>query len=373
MKTKRTILTKEEQDILISATLYSHGRLLNIREIGQRIGMPDSKVNTLIHKICIKLEAQDKNEAIIIALKRGDIKLNEFWSLDELAELFDSLSPDMLSSIANIVRQKTEQWYLLGTNGQTIHSDRNQNILCTDVKESDRNFLKTKDIVLTKEEREVLILCGLNQNGKHLNNTEIAQRLGMSANKVNTLIHQVCVKLGAHTKNRAINLALTRGDIILTDLWSLDELAELLCSLGPEMLKEIAYTVSQGQDHKYLLKKRKRTMVIGRRQDDILTSRERDVVILAGVGLTNKEIARKLYMSTGSVGVLLNRVCDKLGVSKRSEATISALKQRAISIVDLSPLENIVKSLTPLGSESIEKIAKIIEQKMGQDLTPTDS
>src|SRR4030042_6536852 len=104
--------------------------------------------------------------------------------------------------------------------------------------------MKTKSTVLTREERDILILGAIHPRGKHLSNSEIGQRLGISIGRVKTLIHQACVKLEAHNRNEAIFLAIIRGEINLNEFYSLEGLAELFCSLGPDMLRRIAHLVS---------------------------------------------------------------------------------------------------------------------------------
>ncbi len=50
-----------------------------------------------------------------------------------------------------------------------------------------------------------------------------------------------------------------------------------------------------------------------------LTSREREVVVLAAEGLSNKEIGRRLYLSEGTVRNYLSTAFAKLGVARRSQ------------------------------------------------------
>ena len=233
--------------------------------------------------------------------------------------------------------------------------------------------MKTKSTVLTKEERDILILAALHPRGKHLSNSEIAQRLGISVSRVKTLIHQACVKLGAHNRNEAIFFAMKRGEISLNEFYSLDELAEILSSLSPDMLRRIAHLVRQELEHGHLPGKDEQIICTDRRQDTILTKRERDVLILAGRGLTNIEIADRLYISISAVRTFLNRACTKLGARKRADAVVLALKQREISVGEIFSLNEVVQGLAPLGAESIEKIAQLLNQKLGQEPVPTGS
>ena len=227
--------------------------------------------------------------------------------------------------------------------------------------------MKTKSTVLTREERDILILCAIHPHGKHLSNSEIAQHLGISVSRVKTLIHQACVKLEAHNRNEAIFFAMRRGEISLNEVYSLDELAEILSSLSPDMLRRIAHLVRQELEHGHLLGKDEQIICTDRRQDTILTKRERDVLILSGRGLTNREIADRLYISIGAVRTFLNRACTKLGARKRADAIVLALKQREISIDEITSLNELVQVLAPLGAESIEKLAQLLDQKFGQE------
>ena len=231
--------------------------------------------------------------------------------------------------------------------------------------------MKTKSTVLTKEERDILILAA--QHGQHLSNAEIAQRLGISVNRVKTLIHHACIKLGAHNKNEAIVSAMKRGAISPTEVFSLDELAELFCSFSPDMLRRIAQLVRQKLEYGHLLENDDQIIYTERRQDTILTKSERDVLILAGRGLTNKEIADRLCLANGTVRVFLNRAWTKLGASNRSEAVILALKQREISGDEIAPLNEIVQYFAPSGAESLEKMAQLLSQKLGQEHIRTGS
>jgi DNA-binding CsgD family transcriptional regulator len=58
-----------------------------------------------------------------------------------------------------------------------------------------------------------------------------------------------------------------------------------------------------------------------------LTTREMEVIQLAAEGLTNKEIAARLFLSARTVNFHLDNIYSKLGVSTRTEAAIYALRQ----------------------------------------------
>ena len=59
-----------------------------------------------------------------------------------------------------------------------------------------------------------------------------------------------------------------------------------------------------------------------------LTKRETEVLDLLTDGLSNKEIAKHLYITEVTAKLHVSRVLSKLGVSSRTEAAIRALEQR---------------------------------------------
>jgi DNA-binding CsgD family transcriptional regulator len=60
-----------------------------------------------------------------------------------------------------------------------------------------------------------------------------------------------------------------------------------------------------------------------------LSRREREVYELVRLGLSNSEIARKLFISEGTVKVHVHHVFDKLGVRSRTALALGALSQAA--------------------------------------------
>ena len=62
---------------------------------------------------------------------------------------------------------------------------------------------------------------------------------------------------------------------------------------------------------------------------EVLSRREREVMLLAAKGLSNKAIARELSVSEGTIKLHLHRVYRKLGV--RSRWALMALEHKRAS------------------------------------------
>jgi len=62
---------------------------------------------------------------------------------------------------------------------------------------------------------------------------------------------------------------------------------------------------------------------------DVLSRREREVMLLAAKGLSNKAIARELDIREGTIKLHLHRVYHKLGIRSRFALTVMVHKDIA--------------------------------------------
>jgi len=68
---------------------------------------------------------------------------------------------------------------------------------------------------------------------------------------------------------------------------------------------------------------------------EALSEREIDVLKLATQGLSNQDIANKLFLSLRTVQAHLNHIFNKLQVSSRTEAVVRALKEGWVTLDDV--------------------------------------
>jgi DNA-binding CsgD family transcriptional regulator len=66
-----------------------------------------------------------------------------------------------------------------------------------------------------------------------------------------------------------------------------------------------------------------------------LSPREREVLALAGAGLTNAQIAGRLGIGTRTVGNYVAVAADKLGVSSRHAAVLAAIRRGDLRLEEI--------------------------------------
>ena len=113
---------------------------------------------------------------------------------------------------------------------------------------------RPQESTLTSREREVLVLVA-----RGFTNQEIAKQLFVTTSAVKICLHQACVKLGARNRAQAVILALRQGAIDPQELYSLEELADLLASLGPETIEAIAQLLKRRHQQDQILPSANRT------------------------------------------------------------------------------------------------------------------
>ena len=69
----------------------------------------------------------------------------------------------------------------------------------------------------------------------------------------------------------------------------------------------------------------------------MLSSRQREVMLLVAEGLSNKEIARRLEISDGTVKVHLHCICEKLGIRNRTMLALAASSEIQMMVIDPVP------------------------------------
>lgn len=71
---------------------------------------------------------------------------------------------------------------------------------------------------------------------------------------------------------------------------------------------------------------------------DVLTTREREVMTLAAFGLSNDEIAERLYLSPLTAKTHANRAMMKLGVRDRAQLVVLAFQTGLVQPGDAPPV-----------------------------------
>ncbi len=97
--------------------------------------------------------------------------------------------------------------------------------------------------MLSRREREILILVG-----RGMANQDIAKLLCMSIGNVKGFIHTACVKLGMANRQQAVIEAMRTGILAPQELYSIEELAELLSYMEIETIEAVAPLLKQKLD-----------------------------------------------------------------------------------------------------------------------------
>jgi DNA-binding CsgD family transcriptional regulator len=100
---QESTLTSRERDVLV---LVARG--LTNQEIAQQLFISTYAVKVSLHQACVKLGARNRAQAVIFALKKRAIDTEDAFSLDELADLLASMSPEAIEAIAQLLKEKLE-------------------------------------------------------------------------------------------------------------------------------------------------------------------------------------------------------------------------------------------------------------------------
>jgi DNA-binding NarL/FixJ family response regulator len=336
------LLTQGERDVLV---LVGHG--LTNKEIAERMCTSTSTVRTFLYQACTKLSARNRAQAFISALMRQAIRVDEVFTLTEVAQFLATLGPDAIEKIAQLMTEKQER-------GQASMY----------LEQGDRGE-KEPHSPLTRRERDVIILVA-----RGLTNKEIADRLGTSASTVRSFIYQICVKLEARNRAQAFIAAVRRGAISVHEVFSPDELVELLAASGPEAVETMAQLMRRKHGHDYAPSDLEPSPTNGGKSPGLLASGERDVIVLVARGLTNQEIARRLQISPTTVRTLLHRASSKLAARNRIEAVFFALRRQAIDVQEVFSPAELAELLESLGPDTVETVAHLLRTEPRQQRSP---
>ena len=79
----------------------------------------------------------------------------------------------------------------------------------------------------------------------------------------------------------------------------------------------------------------KPTEGVDRKIKDLLSDRETEMMKLLATGMSNKEIAEKLYLSLRTVKAHMSNIFTKMNVASRSEALVEALRTGLLTLKDV--------------------------------------
>jgi len=107
----------------------------------------------------------------------------------------------------------------------------------------------------------------------------------------------------------------------------------ILKTATPEELSRAILTVSRGG----LYLDPEVASAVGEKEfvPEGISTREREVLLLAAQGLSSKEVAKKLFISERTVQTHLASIYDKLGSRNKTEALLLALKYGVVTLEEL--------------------------------------
>lgn len=116
----------------------------------------------------------------------------------------------------------------------------------------------------------------------------------------------------------------------------------LLKDADPEVIIAAVRQVAAGQGTidqsltrrilREFVQRRKLQPVTAQRADDVLTTREREILLLLAQGMSNDEIAASLVVEVSTVKSHLARMLPKIGVRSRLQAVVWAYQNRIVAV-----------------------------------------
>jgi DNA-binding NarL/FixJ family response regulator len=79
----------------------------------------------------------------------------------------------------------------------------------------------------------------------------------------------------------------------------------------------------------------KQSGTVDRKVRDLLSDREMEMLRLLATGMSNKEIADKLYLSLRTVKAHMSNIFTKMNVASRSEALVESLRKGLLTLDDI--------------------------------------
>jgi DNA-binding NarL/FixJ family response regulator len=141
-----------------------------------------------------------------------------------------------------------------------------------------------------------------------------------------------------HREVRVLVLTTYDDDEWLFDAIRAGASGYLLKDTPRERLIEALHGTAEGRTHvdpavasKLFAQVAARSAATGTKIADDLSERERDVLRLLAHGLSNAEIAGRLFLSEGTVRNYVSAVLAKLGVSDRTQAALLALRHGLVA------------------------------------------
>ena len=122
----------------------------------------------------------------------------------------------------------------------------------------------------------------------------------------------------------------------------------LLKSARGQDLVEAIRSIQAGESvlHPHIIKKllkralNKSPEVAEPRVSELLSERETEILKLVTTGMSNKQIAEKLYLSLRTIKAHMSNIFTKMNVASRSEALIQALKLGLVTLEDAKQENN---------------------------------